>query len=76
MSVKYHFMFIQKSDQTFVDDSFKNFSEAVKYGNGTIVDRVIAFTFFKYWNYFSSGSIFGENTIGKAAVNENLEVGS
>ena len=76
LSVKYHFMFIQKSDQTFVNDSFKNFSKAGKHGNGTIVGRVIAFTFFKYWSYFSCGSIFGENIIGKAAVNENLDVGS
>ena len=69
-------MFIQKSDQMFVNDSFKNFSEAGKYGNGTVVGRVITFTFFKYWNYFNCSSIFGENTIGKAAVNENLDVGS
>ena len=69
-------MFIQKSDQTFVNYSFKNFSKAGKYGNGKIVGRVIAFTFFKYWNYCSCGSIFGENTIGKAAFNENLDVGS
>ena len=76
LSVKYYFMFNQKSDHTFVNDSFKNFSEAGKYRSGTIVGRVIAFTFFKYWNYYSCGSIFEENTIGKAAVNENLDVGS
>ena len=69
-------MFIQKSNQTFVNDLFKNFSKAGKYGNGTIVGRVVAFTFFKYWNYFSCGSILGENTIGKVAVNKNLDVGS
>ena len=69
-------MFIQKSDQTFVNDLLKNFSKASKYRNGRIVGRVIAFTFFKYWNYFSSGSIFGENAIGKAAINEKLDLGS
>ena len=70
----YYFMFFQKSQKSFVNKTFKNFSEASQNRDWAMVIRINFISFFVDGNDFGAGTIFRKDAIYKCELDEVLQV--